>query len=129
MFIRKHKGCIWTVKAVLTVICLSLFVAQASYKFYQLSSAEPVTARLVMAKAGTCPAAFGSFSRRARDGREFQTLDKRFDQSSFFLLPFPIAGIAPVFREGCACATRSPMMAAGRSPGTPFLRGPPSSAR
>lgn len=86
MFVLRHRFLVWTTKIILTIICVSFFTEQASYKFYQFSSSRSFakakkTTGSALSDAGIKLSVGGNHSRS-----ELRPLDKRFDVSQFFIL-------------------------------------------
>jgi hypothetical protein len=118
MFIVRHKIGRWASRVILTIICLSLLTAQASYKFYQFASAHPFPARHHRVVTGQANAL-------KPIGPAVRSLDKRFDITHFFIVPVPYADISPIVRQRVRVDLNLPADLAHRSAFPALLRGPP----
>src|SRR5580658_721894 len=118
MFIVRHKVGRWASRVILTIICLSLLTAQASYKFYQFASVHPFQPRHHRAVTRQAMA-------MKPVGLTVRSLDKRFDLSHFFIIPVPFLGFSPKARERNPINLYLPADLAQRPGFRVLLRGPP----
>jgi hypothetical protein len=121
----RHKYCQSAFKAILFVIGLTFFVAQASFKFYHFAS-FPVGESFTRARS------HGSIERRTKDFLNYNkqtkislVLDKRYDFKHVFISPAPLLRLSVLPIENFKCFfTPCHFISAGVSQ-VIFMRGPP----
>jgi len=121
----RHKYCLSAFKAILFVIGLTFFIAQASFKFYRFAS-------FPFGASFTKPMSHGLFTDGTKDFLNYNKqskisliLDKRYDFKHVFISPEPFFSLAIIpIKNYQYFYTLLPVFAAGESRMI-FMRGPP----
>lgn len=126
MDLRCHRWRMYATKCILTVICLSLFTAQASYKYYQSSSLSFIYYYKNCVCSKTHPDKTSGISHFHARSRIKHSLDKRYSLTQLF--PYPPAAPA-IAAFPLAAREKLPLPFGGiNSPsiGSAAERGPPA---